>query len=490
MEDLLLAVDIGTTNIKGALFRIDDGKIIDYFSHNITTYSDGKIGIAEQDPREIYKVFEKVVSYFTKRGYSQRVNSVFLSSQMHAFGVLSKEGEPVTKLLTYFDTRSKDFLSMINAVGYELYRETGCPPLHVYPLAKILLARSKGWLKQTDKLLLSAKDYIILKTTGIHALDLSTASGSQLLNIHSLKWSTIALELGGIDESQLPELMEGSEKPLTVNSEFAKATGLPEDVEVYAGVSDASANQYGVGATSSDVIAINLGTSAAVRFLVEKPVLDDERMRFFLYYAGNRKYLAGGAVNNGGIVVEWFLRSLGRVETEYSRLSGIDVYRIIDHLASTSPPGSNGLIALPFLLGGERFPIRNPNAKCLLYGLQFHHGRNDILRALMEGVVYTLKMIYDALSEHGLKANLAKIGGSGSSSKTWRQIIADVFQIPVHKAEAIESTLLGAFIHYSTARGAQPVLNFHEDITRPREENASVYREAYLHYLRLVELFF
>ncbi|QOJ79179.1 gluconokinase [Infirmifilum lucidum] len=488
MSELLLAVDIGTTNLKAALFRVEDGRIIDSFSQKIPMYTGG--GIAEQDAEEIYRIYEKTVTYFAKKEQSKRIRSIFLSSQMHAFGILSREGKPTTRLLTYFDTRSKESLPLINKIRYELYRETGCPPLHVYPLAKILLARSKGWLKPRDKIMLSAKDYIILKTVGAHLLDFSTASGSQLLDIHNLKWSSLALELGGVDENQLPELLEGAEKPLNVSLEFARATGLSEDVELYAGVSDASANQLGVGATRSDTLAINLGTSAAVRFLVDKPVLDDEKMRFFLYYAGMGKYLVGGAVNNGGIVVEWYIKSLGRAEIEYSKLAGVDIYTIVDSIASKSPPGSNGLVALPFLLGGERFPIRNPEAKGLLYGLQFRHTRSDVLRALMEGVVFTLRMIYDALSEHGLRASTIKVGGNGSSLKTWRQIIADVFQVPVHRAEFVESTLLGSLIHYSTARRVQVSLNIREDITYPNEDSREVYRETYLHFRKLMELFY
>jgi len=487
MEDFLLAVDIGTTNVKGALFRVDEGKAIETFSQRITTYSDERTGAAEQDPEEIYRAFEKVLGYFAGKGYSKKIGAIFLSSQMHAFGTLSMEGRPSTRLLTYFDTRSREVLPLLNRVGYDLYLETGCPPLHVYPLAKIILARSKGWLSRADKVLLSAKDYIILKATGAHVLDLSTASGSQMLNVRTRRWSNLALELGGVDESQLPDLVEGSEKPLEISPALAKKVGLPEDTEVYAGASDASANQFGVGATKPDIVAINLGTSAAVRFLTDKPVFDDERMRFFLYYAGSGKYLAGGAVNNGGIVVEWFFRSLGRLESEFSAVSGLDAYTLIDSLASPSPPASNGLIALPFLHGGERFPIRNPDAKCIIYGLQFHHRRSDILRALLEGVAYTLKMIYDALCEHGLNARLAKIGGGASSLTVWRQIIADVFQMPVYRVKSVESTLLGSLIHYTNARGALREFALPEDVTQPIEENRETYANAYARYLKLIE---
>lgn len=489
-RDLFLAVDIGTTNVKGAVFQKENGDILDSISSKIPLHTDAERGVAEQNPLEIYKAVESLASYFAKKYGGKSISAIFLTSQMHAFGILDLTHKPKTNLLTYFDTRSRAFLGEIEEKGYELYLRTGCPPLHVYPLSKILLARRSGWLERRDRLLVSAKDYVLLRMTGHHVLDLSTASGSQLLSINGLTWDDLALEIAGVEESQLPQLVEGSEKPLPLDSEFANNTGLSPDVEVYAGVSDASANQLGVGGSDSRRLAINLGTSAAVRFMVDHPVLDDPRMRFFLYYAGRKKYLAGGAVNNGGVILEWFLRSLGKAELEFSRSTGEDVYSILDSMASSSTPGANGIIALPFLLGGERFPIRRPDAKALFYGVQFHHTKKDLLRSLLEGVAFTLRMIYDALCEKGLKAESVSIGGSGSGMRTWRQIIADVFGLSVYRPRTVESALLGAMLHYAETHSIKLELPVLEVANLPNSSNMQAYQEAYKTFTQLVNLFY
>ncbi|MEZ0346286.1 MAG: FGGY-family carbohydrate kinase, partial [Infirmifilum sp.] len=201
-------------------------------------------------------------------------------------------------------------------------------------------------------------------------------------------------------------------------------------------------------------------------------------------------YLAGGAVNNGGIVVEWFLKSLGKVEAEYSSNTGINPYKLIDRMAASSPPGANGLVALPFLLGGERFPIRNPDAKALFYGVQFRHKNNDFLRALLEGVIFTLKSVFDALKEKGLNAKAAYIGGSGATISTWQQIIADVFELPILRQDAVEATLLGDYISYSEAHGLTPELPEPKVVATPSEANIRIYKENYTLFEKLIKLFY
>ena len=489
VKDLFLAVDIGTTNVKGAVF--DKGSIfpLESISRRISLYTEEGKGVAEQDPDEILKAVIEVISFLARKYGGTSISTIFLTSQMHAFGIL-EDGRPKTRLLTYFDTRSGEYLSRLEPIGYELYTRTGCPPLHVYPLLKILYAKDRGLIKHSDKLLISAKDYIILKMTGLHVLDLSTASGSQLVNTHNLKWDELALEVTGVEENQLPELIEGSKKPLPIDQDFASKVDIPSSVEVFAGVSDASANQVGVGSISNDTVAINLGTSAAVRFLTENPVFDDSKMRFFLYYAGNKRYLAGGAVNNGGIVVDWFLKRLGQLESEYASYTGQSLYEVINTLATSSPPGANGVIALPFLLGGERFPIRRPEAKAVFYGLQFHNTKSDILRSLLEGVVFTLKMIYDALSQKGLKAKSVRVGGGGSSIPVWRQIIADVFQLPVFKMDIADSSLLGALIHYLESQNIHIELPHPSEVNEPSKANLEIYRARFEEFAKLVEHFY
>lgn len=478
MPEALLAIDIGTTNVKGSLFL--SGAPVASSSRRISLEMDTALGSAEQDPEEITQAVFSVIRELAPRAGGEGL-SIALSSQMHALGVLGEDGKPRSKLLTYFDTRAAPLLKEVEKAGYDLYLETGCPPLHVYPLAKILLLKSRGVVGRGDRFLISAKDYVLLKLTGEHVLDLPTASGSQLLNVARLRWSSLALSLAGVDEESLPRLLEGSEA-LSLSPEAAEALGLPEETRVYPGLSDAAANQIGVGALEDVELAANLGTSAAVRVLTRKPFFDDERMRFFVYYAGGGRWLVGGAVNNGGIVLEWCLRSLAEAELEYSKLAGEHPLSILDKLLQRSPPGARGLLALPFVAGGERFPIRSPAARGVIYGLTYAHTRADIIRALAEGVVLNLKWIYTAMLERGARrASMVRVGGGAASLASWRQMLADVLGTPVCYMPGEDAALRGLQAYIS----GSPCRRECSELHQPSEAASRAYERVFEEYLRL-----
>lgn len=478
MREALLAVDIGTTNVKGSLFL--SGVPVAHSSRRISLAMNLDLGSAEQDPDEVVQAVFSVVRELAPRAGGKPL-SIALSSQMHALGVIGGDGKPKSKLLTYFDTRAALILGEVERVGYDLYLETGCPPLHVYPLAKILLLKSRGAVGRGDRFLISAKDYVLLKLTGEHVLDLPTASGSQLLDVTKLRWSSLALSLAGIDEESLPRLLEGSEA-LRPSPEAAEALGLPEDTVVYPGLSDAAANQIGVGALEDEELAANLGTSAAVRVLTRKPFFDDERMRFFVYYAGGERWLVGGAVNNGGIVLDWCLRTLAEAELEYSKLAGEHPLSVLDKLLQRSPPGARGLVALPFIAGGERFPIRSPAARGVIYGLTYAHTRADIVRALVEGVTFNLKWIYAAMLERGAKqASMVKVGGGAASLASWRQILADILGTPVCYTPGEDAALRGLQSYIS----GSPCHRECSELHQPSEAASRAYERVFEEYLRL-----
>lgn len=478
MREALLAVDIGTTNVKGSLFL--SGVPVTSSSRRISLAIDPDLGSAEQDPEEIAQAVFSVIRELAPRA-GDRALSIALSSQMHALGVIGEDGKPKSRLLTYFDTRAAPLLGEVEKAGYDLYLETGCPPLHVYPLAKILFLKSKGVIGRGDRFLISAKDYVALKLTGEHALDFSTASGSQLLNVTKLRWSSLALSLAGVEEEMLPRLLEGSEA-LSLSPEAAETLGLPEGTAVHLGLSDAAANQLGVGVEEDTELAANLGTSAAVRVLTRKPFFDDERMRFFVYYAGGGRWLVGGAVNNGGIVLDWCLRTLAEAELEYSKLAGDNPFNILDRLLQRSPPGARGLLALPFIAGGERFPIRSPAARGVIYGLTYAHTRADIVRALVEGVAFNLKWIYTAMLERGAKqASMVRVGGGAASLASWRQVLADVLGTPVCYTPGEDAALRGLQAYISGSLCRRECSELHQ----PSEHSSRIYERVFEDYLRL-----
>ena len=476
-----MVVDIGTTNVKAGVFKQRSLRPETVHSKPISRSSFG-----EQDLREIANAVTDVMKGAVKSCLN-RVDAVFFTSQMHGLAVISRKGEPISPLYTYLDTRSIASSERLEREhGLDIYKETGCPPLFIYPLVKILWLKEARAVKTGNvRFLVSAKDYVLLRLTGEHVTDISTASGSQMVNIKTRQWSRMALDIAGIDETMLPALLEGEREEIYIRKDAADDIGLSPEVPVYPGISDAAGHNFGVGVFGSDSLALNIGTSAAVRVASEHVVLDVPKMRIFNYYAGLGRWIIGGAVNNGGILIEWYRRNFAQPEEATARYLGVDVFSLIERGASLSPPFPKGLLIIPYL-SGERFPVRDPRIRGVIYGVTLETTTYDVARALMEGLAFTLRWIYDALRENGIDPKEVRASGGGATSELWRQIIADVFNLPVVYVGTKDATLRGAALVYLIANGYVDLKDLLErsekggwKVNIPKHSNYLIYKRAY-----------
>jgi len=453
----------------------------------------GRDGSAVQDPKEIYTATRDVIKEAVKR-HSGDIYAIVLSAQMHGVTVIDRHGRELIPLVTYLDTRPSSILesTLKDIEPYKLYKETGCPPLVIYPLTKII------WLRENyenvfknAKLFLSAKDYTIFKLLGEAVIDRGVASGSQLLDINKLKWSDYALELCQIGEEKLPELVDCKEE-LPISRSVALELGLKEPVPLIIGSSDGALHSVGVGAIDGRTLALNLGTSGAIRSSSREVVTDySKEMRFFCYYIGFGYRLPGGAINNAGIVVKWFKDNIINVEADVFKKMKMNIYEGIDRLAGSVNAGADGLIALPFFTG-ERFPIRDSKIRGVFWGLKLTHGKAHILRALMEGCAYTLRWIYKAMEENNIVGCKIRIGGGGAKSRTWREIMANVFQLPIEAIHTEEASLLGAAIMGFTALGLYRDLEEAcksmikvVDIMQPDPDKSALYNSYFERFIKI-----
>ncbi|MDW8062052.1 MAG: gluconokinase [Nitrososphaerota archaeon] len=476
----ILAVDIGTGSVKAAVFE-------DSFRLSSIARVELEVG-AEQNPEAMYRSFVEACRTISRDSKYRSVDALVLSGQMHGLVCIGGDGTLLTMLHTYIDTRSAAAAKFIEdkVDGYKLYTETGCPPLFIYPLAKLLWLRSaKPYIFSDTRWFLSAKDYIIYRLIGEPYIDRSTASGSQLLNIHSLDWNDTSLDLAGIDESRLPKLCDG-EKPLVeLPKGVASNLGLDCTPPIFLGASDGALHSLGVGAVTDGLAAVNLGTSGAFRLSSRRPVVDRSRsMRFFCYYLGYGIWIPGGAVNNAGLCLRWFRDNILGSRYGYDEL--------VSEAESVDLDRLNPLI-LPFL-SGERFPVRDPYAKALFFGLTLDHRKGHIVRALMEAPIYTLRWIEDSMKENMLNARVARIGGGGSSSKLWRRICSGILNLRVEYVGFEESSLMGAAIlaalglgYHSSIGEALNVAIDVADVDDPVSYEVEVYEERYRLYRRLYE---
>jgi len=229
------------------------------------------------------------------------------------------------------------------------------------------------------------------------------------------------------------------------------------------GASDGALHSVGLGGIERSLLALNIGTSGAIRSVSRKALIDKSKdMRFFCYYIGHGLRLPGGAVNNAGIGLRWFRDEFGQFEVTMAKRLNKDPYNLLTKQAEKVEATAEKLLILPFF-SGERFPVRDPYAKGVMFGLTLRHGKAHVIRALMESCVYTLKWIYDAMVENGIEGKTIRTGGGGAKSILWRQIQADVFGLPVEKTLVEEVSLLGAAMMGLVAIG---VYNSLEEATK------------------------
>lgn len=442
-----LAIDLGTTNIRSIMFD-ERGRVLGQAFRKVTTFNP-KSEIAVQDPEEVWKLTVETMRESVKASHisTEDISAISFSARMHGTMLLKRDGTPLTHLFTWLDRRASSQVETISQTidPYDLYQRTGCPLLFIYPFAKLF------WMKENipQKLescskVLSAKDYVIFKLTGNFYTDRSLASGTQLLNIHSLDWDETLLAMVDLDADKLPSLVNETEVVGELSREIARTIGLRRGIPLIVGASDGALNNIGLGATARGIAAMNIGTSGAIRILSERPFIDTHRAaHFFCYYAGFGSWLPGGAISNAGNLLRWFRDNLGHQEVVEAENRGVDPYEVILERAASIEPGAEGLLLLPFF-SGERFPIRDPKARGVLFGLTLRHGKGHIARAILESVVFTLRWIMESLQEHSAIIREIRVGGGGARSSVWRQIQADVLGKPVVHTRVEESSALGA----------------------------------------------
>ena len=260
------------------------------------------------------------------------------------------------------------------------------------PLAKLMwLHRHEPRICKDARWWLGLKDYLLLRLTGVVATELSSASGTGLLDMSSRSWSPEAVELAGISVDQLPEILPTT-ATLGLSPEAARRIGVPAGTPVVAGAADGPLGNLGTRALEPGVAGLSLGTSGAIRMVVPEPQVDDEGT-LFCYALTDSVWVAGGAVSNGGIVVRWAGRALAPdlQDPEPARTD-----EAVLGLAASVPAGSDGLVMLPYLMA-ERAPLWDPDLPGAYLGLRRDHGRAHLVRAAIEGVCLQLRIILDQL---------------------------------------------------------------------------------------------
>jgi len=438
---LILAVDIGTTNIKAGVLSAT-GQVLRVSTRELALVRD-ESGRAEHDPLQLWDAFRAVCREVTE-SYGSQVAALVLSAYQLSVLAVDDHGEPLTGIITLLDTRpQRTFTHLLEqADTRRLYERTGCPPLFHYPLSKLC------WLKHTQpetfsraRRFVGAKDYLIYRLTGSWVTEASLGTATQMMNLAHLQWDEYALSLLGVEPERLPAPVPAERILAPVSAQICDEIGVARGCQLVPGVYDGGAVAIGIGAMLECTAAINVGTTAMLRMALPQPVLDaDPAMRLQTCYLASGKWFPGGAINNAGVTLRWLRDHVLHI--------GYDAM----NAEAEAIRDSAGLFFLPFL-SGERNPQIGNAASGVFFGLRGYHTRGHMVRAVMEGVCFALRIVYEALLDNGVTPAEVRVGGGGSRSPLWMQTMADVLGVPLQVSAVEEPALVGSAVLGYTALG-------------------------------------
>lgn len=474
-HDVVIGIDLGTTATKVVAYRVDGTSVAE--ASNGYPLDEPVPGHAEQDPQLILDAICTGLGDVVAEVGAEHVRGVSFSSAMHSIMALGPDGEPLTPALTWADTRASALAEKVRGGegGLALHRRTGTPVHPMSPLMKIAWFRAhEPDLFDRAEMWVGVKDWVLLRMTGELVTDHSLASATGLMDIHRLAWDGEALGIAGIGADQLPTLVATTHVIPHLLPEVAVRTGVGTDTPVVVGAGDGPLANLGVGAVRPGVAACSVGTSGALRIAVDRPAVD-ERGGVFCYALTEERWVIGGAINNGGVVLDWVRSELAAGE------AGLSTAQLLDE-AMTVPAGSGGLVMLPYLLG-ERAPRWGGVARGAYVGLTRSHHRSHLVRAAVEGVALQLTLVKDAMIQAGFDIDEIRATGGVMKHEIWRQTLASAFGSAIGFPESAEGSGFGAALLGMEALGIIESIDVAADmvpiegITLPTAADEGVYAE-------------
>ncbi|MBW3625060.1 MAG: xylulokinase [Armatimonadetes bacterium] len=473
----LLGIDIGTSGTKTLL--IDEQGNVVASSTSEYPLSTLQPGWAEQDPQDWYDATVKTVrDVIAQSGVNpSEIAGLGLSGQMHGAVFLDGSGNVLRPSLLWCDQRTAaECAEITQKVGAkELVRITCNPVLTGFQAPKVV------WVKnhepevyaKVQKVLLP-KDYIRYRLTGTFATEVSDASGTSFLEVPTRRWSPEILMALDIPISWLPEVFESDVPSAKISAQGAADTGLAEGTPVVGGGGDQAAGAVGNGIVEPGIISSTVGTSGVVFAYSDEPSYDPQLRLHTFCHAVPGKWHAMGVMLSAGGSYRWLRDTMG-----------FPNYDLMNELASIAPPGSEGLVFLPYLTG-ERAPHPDPYARGVFFGASIRHKQEHMIRSVLEGVAYGLRDSFEIMKEMGVPMSQVRASGGGARSSLWRQIQADVTGHPhvlinVDEGPAYGVALLagvGAGVWPSVQEACRATIKV-EQQTAPHADHVPIYNDFY-----------
>lgn len=464
-----IGIDLGTSAVKLLLVG-EKGDILASVSERLTV-SRPREGYCEQNPQDWFAAVDRGMKRLLRPRDCGAVRGISFGGQMHGLVALDGGDNVIRPCILWNDGRTGSQTEYLNnVIGRDrLSRLTANIAFAGFTAPKIL------WLKENEpenfariEKIMLPKDYLAYRFTGRHVTDYSDASGTLLLDVENRRWSADMCRICGVKEEWLPQLSNSYEKVGTLKRGLAARWGLREDVVVAAGAGDNAAAAVGTGTVKNGACNISLGTSGTV-FVAQDNFSVDGKNALHSFCHANGKYHLMGCILSAAACSGWWMNILGATDFDREQ-RGAD---------------SGGVYFLPYL-SGERSPHNDVNATGAFIGLRPDTSRAQMTRAVLEGVAFALRDCVQAAAGCGIKIPYARICGGGAKSRVWRQIIADVLNVPVQVPAVEEGPALGAAMLAAVACGVYPTVEaaaekfvrIAEEVT-PDKENAARYAEGY-----------
>jgi xylulokinase len=482
---LLLGIDLSTTGAK-ALLIDETGRVVRSATTPLTLSTPQALW-SEQEPSEWWQATANSIRQALNSAdvARQEVVAIGVTGQMHGLVVLDHEGRVLRPAILWNDQRCGAECDEIRAlVGRErLIQITGNDALTGFTAPKIRWVQNhEPEIFRRLKHVLLPKDYIRYQLTGAIAMDKADGSGTMLFDLRKRTWSPEILEKLNFPAAWFPQTFEGHEKTSEVSKEAAELTGLCAGIPVVAGGGDQSAQAIGAGVVRPGKIAVTLGTSGVVFAATEAPLIEPQgRLHAFCHAVADRWHLMGVMLSAAGSL-QWY----------HDRLAPERSFADLLEEAAAVPAGSEGLIFLPYL-SGERTPHPDPLARGAWIGLTARHERGHLTRAVLEGVAFGLKDMFELMKSAGLgPIEQVRVSGGGAKSLLWRQVLADVLEAELVTVNTTEGAAYGAALLAGVGAGvwrdvdaacAQTIAV--KEHVSPKSENTDRYRSLYEQYKSL-----
>jgi gluconokinase len=435
----IIGVDIGTSGTKAIAFTLE-GEVLGntYVSYDPLPTPAGH---HELDPGILLEAaltcLHEVILQ-TRNGAT--LLGISFSSFMHGLMAVNEQGTPLTNIITWADLRSTSYAQSLknSAAGTRIYEHTGTPVHPMSPLCKLL------WLKENEPAIfseaarfISMKEYLFFQLFGKYLVDHSVASGTGLFDIGTRSWYEESLSLAGISKEQLSEPVPTTYIVKGLKKDIARRLLLDEDLPFIIGASDGCLANMGSNAINAGDMSVTIGTSGAVRMIADAPKLDKQQ-RTFNYILTEKIFVAGGPSNNGLNLLKWY----GENFLQRPLRTAADITWFLQE-AAKAPAGAGSLIFLPYVQG-ERAPVWDAFARGVFFGVQSIHTQAHFMRAIVEGINYTLYQIAQSVEEAVGSAGKIYASGGFIHSRLWLQWLSNLFGKPITVTSTADASTTGA----------------------------------------------